>query len=149
MNAIITPNTVHDQVIGPFTIACRHVRITQMLDPRGLRIEGELDLAALPDLAWALAALPRDGDLCLDLADVTFIDVGCLRALITTAARLREGRVMWLCSPSPQVRRLLQLTGWHVAPRLWPQGAPPPALSVAALRRLGRMVGLRPPPSLA
>ncbi|MFI9561266.1 STAS domain-containing protein [Nonomuraea endophytica] len=149
MYAIITPKTVHEQVAGPFMNSCRHVRISQMLDPRGLRIEGELDLAALSDLAWALATLPGDGDLGLDMADVTFIDVGCLRVVVTTAARLREGRVLRLCSPSPQVRRLLQLTGWHEAPGLWLQSAPPPALSVTASRRLGQMPGLRPPPSLA
>lgn len=142
MNAIITPKTVHDY----FTISCRHVRITQMLDPRGLRIEGELDLAALSDLAWALATLPRDGDICLDMAGVTFIDVGCLRVVITTAARLQEGRVLRLCAPSPQVRRLLRLTGWQEVPRLRLQIAPPSELSVAELRQRGQMVALRPPP---
>jgi hypothetical protein len=49
---------------------------------------------------------------------VTFIDVGCLRALVSTATRLEGGHVLTVGSASAQVRRLLALTSWHQAPHL-------------------------------
>ncbi|GAA3828943.1 hypothetical protein GCM10022226_57250 [Sphaerisporangium flaviroseum] len=149
MNADITPSAPHDQVVDPFTIFCRQLSIAKMVDPLGLRIEGELDARTLPFLTWALGTVTGDGDVSLDLAAVRFIDVGCLRALVTTAARLQEGHVLTLWSASPQLRRLLELTGWHETPQLRLRNVPLPALEIAPLRRLVQMLGLRLPPSLA
>ncbi|MEU7900773.1 STAS domain-containing protein [Nonomuraea sp. NPDC049152] len=149
MNATVNPSTPHDRAVEPFTINYQHLRIAQILDPPGLRIEGELDVATLPALTWALAAITGDGDIYLDLAALTFIDVGCLRALVTTAARLEDGHVLMLRSASPQLRRLLEITSWHGAPQLRLQNAPLPALAVAPLRRLRQVLGFRRPASLA
>ncbi|MBN6052256.1 STAS domain-containing protein, partial [Nonomuraea sp. RK-328] len=98
---------------GSITAAERVPRITPLLDQPGLRIEGELDRATLPVLTRALAAMAGRGSFCVDLRSVVFIDVGGLRALVTAAAGLPDGHVLTLRSPSPQVRRLLVLTGWH------------------------------------
>ncbi|GAA2647233.1 STAS domain-containing protein [Nonomuraea recticatena] len=104
----------------PFTISHRHLRITQALDPVELRIEGELDLAALPALAWALAVTTDDGDIGADieLTGLDFIDVGCLRALVDAAARLTGHHVLTLRHAPPRLRRLLVDTRWHPAPHL-------------------------------
>ncbi|GAA0975096.1 hypothetical protein GCM10009555_032380 [Acrocarpospora macrocephala] len=126
MNATLSPSTPRDQIVGPFMINYWHLRIDQLLDPPGLRIEGELDVATLPALTWALAEIAGNGDICLDLAALTFIDVGCLRVLVTTAARLADGHVLTLWSASPQLRRLLELLRWHGTPRLRLRSAPLP-----------------------
>ncbi|MEU4721200.1 STAS domain-containing protein [Nonomuraea dietziae] len=104
----------------PFTISHRHLRITQALDPVELRIEGELDLAALPALAWALAVTTDDGDIGADieLIGLDFIDVGCLRALVAAAARLTGHHVLTLRHAPPRLRRLLVVTHWQAAPHL-------------------------------
>ncbi|MFG6202705.1 STAS domain-containing protein, partial [Nonomuraea sp. JJY05] len=88
----------------------------------GLRIEGELDRATLPALRRALASMASGGaGFCVDLSSLTFIDTGCLRALVSAAAALHDSggdRVLTLRSVPPQVRRLLELTGWHQTPGL-------------------------------
>ncbi|MER6576196.1 STAS domain-containing protein [Nonomuraea sp. NPDC001023] len=97
----------------PDTVADPLLRITPLVDSTGLRIEGELDYATLPVLTRALASMARGGSFCVDLSGLVFCGVGGLRALVTPAAGMRDGQVLTLRSPSPQVRRLLQLTGWH------------------------------------
>ncbi|WP_374197176.1 STAS domain-containing protein [Nonomuraea sp. NEAU-A123] len=62
----------------------------------------------------ALASI-TGGGVCVDLADLEFIDVGCLRALVDVAARRDAGHVLTLRSAPPQVHRLLVLTGWGPA----------------------------------
>src|SRR4029077_12522524 len=80
----------------------------------GARIEGEIDLANGQDLVCFLDRLVIE---CgqrveVDLSAVSFMDSSGLQALLTahqlTAAR---GSELFLIEPSPQVRRLLELTG--------------------------------------
>ncbi|MEV1175803.1 STAS domain-containing protein [Nonomuraea sp. NPDC049784] len=82
---------------------------------RGLRIEGELDRSTLPALTGVLTSMAGRGSFCVDLGGLPFCDVGGLRSLVTATADMRGGHVLTLRSPSPQVRRLLILTGWHKA----------------------------------
>jgi anti-anti-sigma factor len=69
-------------------------------------------------LTEALASIANGGSLFVDLSGLVFIDVGGLRALVTTAARMEGDHALTLCFASPHVRRLLELTGWHDIPRL-------------------------------
>ncbi|TLP57830.1 STAS domain-containing protein [Microbispora tritici] len=103
---------------GPITASNGRLRISTSLDPPGLRIEGDLDRATLPALAEALASLADGGSPVVDLSGLVFVDIGGLRALVMAAARLEDAHVLTLCSVSPHVRRLLDLTGWSDAPRL-------------------------------
>jgi anti-anti-sigma factor len=115
-------------VVVPITAANRHLRITPILDPQGLRIEGDLDRTTLPVLTRALASMASGGSICVDLSGLVFIDVGGLRALVVVAAARLEGdHVLTLRSASPHVRRLLDLTGWHDVAhlRLEAPAAPP------------------------
>ncbi|MEV1174436.1 STAS domain-containing protein [Nonomuraea sp. NPDC049784] len=98
--------------LTPDAVADRLPRIMPIVDLAGLQIEGELDRAALPALTRALASMAGRGSFSVDLSGLVFCDVGGLRALVT-AAGLRCGHVLTLRSPPPQVRRLLELTGWH------------------------------------
>ncbi|MEV0168791.1 STAS domain-containing protein [Nonomuraea fuscirosea] len=101
----------------PVTGANELLRITPLADRAGLRIEGELDCSTLPALRAALATMANgDVGFCVDLSRVAFIDTGCLRILVSAATSLHESggdKVLTLRSVPPQMRRLLELTGWH------------------------------------
>ncbi|TDD13386.1 STAS domain-containing protein [Nonomuraea diastatica] len=117
--------------LPPITAAIDHLlRITPLADRAGLRIEGELDRSTLPALRRALASLASgDGGFCVDLSGLTFIDTGCLRALVGAAAAIHDGggdHVLTLRSAPLQVRRLLELTGWHETPGLHLQASARP-----------------------
>ena len=109
---------VGERVIEAGTGSNGRLRITLSTDPQGLRVVGDLDRTALPALTEALASIASGGSVFVDLSGLVFIDVGGLRALIMAAARMEGDHVLTLCSASPHVRRLLDLTGWHHAPRL-------------------------------
>ncbi|RVX40130.1 anti-anti-sigma factor [Nonomuraea polychroma] len=108
--------------LTPNTAADRLLRITPLAERAGLRIEGELDHSTLPALRRALASMTSDGaGFCVDLSGLTFIDTGCLRALVGAAAALHDDggdHVLTLRSAPPHMRRLLELTGWHQTPGL-------------------------------
>ncbi|MEU4580190.1 STAS domain-containing protein [Nonomuraea sp. NPDC023979] len=111
------------------TTTDRLLRIIPLADRAGLRIEGELDHSTLPTLRRALASMNVDSSLYVDLSGLTFIDTGCLRALVGAAAALHDdgsNHVLTLRSAPPQVRRLLELTGWHQTPGLHLQASARP-----------------------
>ncbi|MFI9561262.1 STAS domain-containing protein [Nonomuraea endophytica] len=107
----------------------RHLRITWLADRAGLRIEGELDRAGLPTLRRVLTSMPSGGTgLCIDLSGLTFIDSGCMRALVNAGAALHKGggeQVLALGSVPPQMQRLFELIGWDRVPGLRLQAAYP------------------------
>jgi anti-sigma B factor antagonist len=86
--------------------------------PRTLRLEGELDMATVPQLLTAAEPLlAADGDLTLELEDLTFVDSTGMRAFFRLASRLRNGRLV-LVEPANSVRRVLELTGLDENPRI-------------------------------
>src|SRR2546425_5657558 len=80
--------------------------------PRTFRLAGELDLLNAQEVEAQLEPDSKgQGDLVLDLSDLTFIDSSGIRALIRTAERLEgRGRVI-LRSPNRQVQVVLSLVG--------------------------------------
>lgn len=78
-----------------------------------VHVGGEIDLATTPQLERALAdALSRSLAVVLDLQDVTFLDGGGTRAIVTASvnARREQRRLVLLHGP-PNVDRLFALTG--------------------------------------
>jgi anti-anti-sigma factor len=102
------------------TATDRLLRIAPLADRAGLRVEGELDYSTLPALTRELASMASGGaGFCVDLNGLAFIDIAGLRVLVATAAALHsDHHVLTLRSAPPQVRRLLDLTGWHHTPGL-------------------------------
>jgi anti-anti-sigma factor len=87
--------------------------------PPSLRLAGDVDVTTGPALAEALAVLVRGtGDLHADLSQLEFIDVEGLRAFVTIAQSLREGRSLTLHSPPSHLRHMIELTGWDGIPGL-------------------------------
>jgi anti-sigma B factor antagonist len=76
-----------------------------------LTLAGELDLAALPAFAEAVAACADSGGLILDLAEVTFMDSTGVSALVKLRQRLGPGETLVLRNVPRQSQRVLELTG--------------------------------------
>ncbi len=76
----------------------------------GYRLEGELDMATAGGLTELLLTAPGDAPLVLDFSGVSFMDSSGLRALLEGAGLPNgEGPVV-VQDPSPQVRRVFEIT---------------------------------------
>ena len=83
-------------------------QIRVRVDSHKLRVAGELDINTVPHRWASLSfAFEPDEPVRVDMSEVTFIDSSALAALIATA----DERGMEILDPSPQVRRLLSITG--------------------------------------
>jgi anti-anti-sigma factor len=82
---------------------------------RGYRLGGELDLATADDLLTAIRSHEAGEPLDLDFSQVTFMDSSGLRAILEAAGERRNG-VLVIVDPTPQVRRVLDIS--------LPDGAP-------------------------
>jgi anti-sigma B factor antagonist len=79
-----------------------------------LRVDGELDAAAAPELQAQCTELMRRGarTLVLELDGTTFLDSSGLGALLEVERELREGGgELLLRAPHSSVVRLLEITG--------------------------------------
>ena len=79
-----------------------------------VRLLGELDMSTAPQLRDELLRLTSDGarQVTVDLSQLEFMDSTGLSVLITGLKRLRErGGDMALRSPTPNTRRVLEITG--------------------------------------
>ncbi|MGE5226766.1 MAG: STAS domain-containing protein [Planctomycetaceae bacterium] len=86
--------------------------VVQGNEQGSLRLTGELDVAeADAFIERASSEVPPDGDLVLELGELTFIDSSGVRALVTIAGMLRSGTHLVLQDPMPAVRRVFDLIG--------------------------------------
>ena len=95
--------------LGPIG-GCGYLGAALIGPERVLRLAGELDADAAASVA-ALIDERRDGPVCLDLADLEFIDVAGLRALRGT-----KHHPIAIAAPSDAVLRLVTLLGWESDP---------------------------------
>jgi len=78
------------------------------------RLKGEIDMSAAEALMVRTTELAaaHEGDVVLDLAEVTFIDSAGMRALLIVRENLTvQGRALRLANVTPEVKRLLDLVG--------------------------------------
>ncbi|MGN6679485.1 MAG: STAS domain-containing protein [Streptosporangiaceae bacterium] len=78
------------------------LRICRQYAPPGIRLAGEIDYQAEEPLALALAeALRLSGDITINMADLSFIDVPCMRMIVNLAKSLPATRKAILqCQPA-------------------------------------------------
>lgn len=75
-----------------------------------VRADGELDIAAVPELqSWVCRAARRAPRVVVDLRGVDFIDTFALSALIALQAQGAEAGWSMHCVPGPGIQRLLDL----------------------------------------
>jgi anti-anti-sigma regulatory factor len=77
------------------------LRICRQYAPPGIRLAGEIDYHADEPLALALAeALRLDGDITVNMAELSFIDAPCMRMIVNLARSLSPSRTAILvCQP--------------------------------------------------
>jgi anti-sigma B factor antagonist len=79
---------------------------------RAVHLHGELDAATAEDLRGVLAPLVRsDGDVEIDLNDLTFMDSSGLNVLLRAAADLGDRGKLRISGAAGNVLRLLGLSG--------------------------------------
>jgi ABC-type transporter Mla MlaB component len=83
--------------------------VAPLVGRNGFRLCGEVDLSSRPTLENALRRLDEDGDVHVDLAEVTFIDVGGMTALVNTATRLPADQRLVLHHPPAHLRSVVRL----------------------------------------
>jgi stage II sporulation protein AA (anti-sigma F factor antagonist) len=77
-----------------------------------IKPEGEIDLSNADRLRSALAAMPAEGEVVVDLSEVTFLDSTALNALVAGhLVRKRSGGSILLLNPRPFVDRVIELAG--------------------------------------
>jgi len=88
--------------------------VTVEMNGDGLaRLRGELDLSSYDDVSSALAPLfDADGDVVLDLAELTFVDSSGIRIFIRLHTALQErGGHLILRGPTANVARVFAVAG--------------------------------------
>jgi anti-sigma B factor antagonist len=83
-------------------------------DPAVVKLTGELDLLAAPQLEVCLVALRAEGahDIRLDLSGLSFCDSSGISALLKASKQCRKsGGHLSIASPQAAVRRVLEITG--------------------------------------
>jgi anti-sigma B factor antagonist len=75
-----------------------------------VRLHGELDVATVPSISEAIESARVDGSssLVMDLRDLSFMDSSGIALLVRLANRAESVQVR---NPSPNVRRVFELTG--------------------------------------
>lgn len=90
------------------------VSVTVTEDSAVVRVAGDLDCYAAPQLRAVLCALGDEAPqrVVLDVGETNFIDSTGLGVLVGAAKRLRQGRGdLVVRSPTPATRRLFEITG--------------------------------------
>jgi anti-anti-sigma factor len=83
------------------------------------RLFGELDMANASDLFRQLErAAQQDGDLRLDLSQLTFMDSTGVHVLVRLADRCASGHRIVVEGPTAQVARLFELVGAESYPNV-------------------------------
>ncbi len=96
------------------TVIAGTLTIRRLAGRHGLLIDGEADLNSCGTLRSALRALLVDdpGEIHLELAGLTFIDVSCARELVMLAQFARPARVL-LHNPPWALQRITTLAWPH------------------------------------
>jgi anti-anti-sigma factor len=92
--------------------------------PPGLVVSGAIDVFNVDAFNQALATcLEADGDLNVDMHYLEFCDVSGIRALVSAAKAVPQGRRLVLIGLPEQLRAVMTLVGWSDLPGLVIQDA--------------------------
>jgi anti-anti-sigma factor len=93
--------------------------VVERVGPRVFRLMGELDASNVGDVdALIEEEVLREGDLTVDLSELTFVDSMGIGLFATTAERLVGRGSLILLSPDHSVRTVLELVQLHGRPNV-------------------------------
>ncbi|HEY7625492.1 MAG TPA: STAS domain-containing protein [Ilumatobacteraceae bacterium] len=88
------------------------IEVQRSADSVVMIVNGELDLATVPDLQRSLDEIGIEGDVIVDCAGIEFMDSTGLNLLVTRAKSMRQaGGSLRLRHVSEPVYRILKLSG--------------------------------------
>jgi anti-anti-sigma regulatory factor len=129
-DALAFPDALRGRIAGvhPLAIATGpagtvttrgHARVSEMSGIDGLQLAGEIDAFAAPYVRARIGEHLAGGqDVVLDLAELTFADVGASRTFAELARSLDPGLRLVLEGSPPVLRRVLRLCRWDESPGL-------------------------------
>jgi anti-anti-sigma factor len=86
--------------------------MSPLVNRKGLRLAGELDLATAPRLTEALLDFASsEGDVHLDLGGVSFLDSSGLRVILALARSRGDTASVVLLDPSAVILRIFEIMG--------------------------------------
>jgi anti-anti-sigma factor len=85
--------------------------------PACFTLSGEVDAWNVAAVTETLARHLPPGDVSLDLSDLSFADVETIRALVSLADGMDDGRRIVIHGLPSRLRRVLELVGWSNMPR--------------------------------
>ena len=98
---------------------CGPASFAELAGVDGLRLAGEIDALSAPYMRARIREhLDAGGDLLLDLAELTFLDVAAARTLAELADALAPDARLVLEGPPRALQRVLRLCGWDERPSL-------------------------------
>ena len=93
--------------------------VSRTRKPDGLRFAGEIDSSNAHAITQSLAArAPAEGDVHLDVTSLIFIDISGIRAIVSAAENLGDGRRILLHGLPAQLAHVMSIVGWAEAPTL-------------------------------
>jgi anti-anti-sigma factor len=99
--------------------ADKQLVIRRTYAPPGLSVSGAIDVFNVDAFAQTLGTcLEGQGDLNVNLHYLEFCDVSGIRALVSAAREVHQGRRLVLTGLPPQLRNVMTLVGWNDLPGL-------------------------------
>jgi anti-anti-sigma factor len=93
--------------------ADKQLVVTRTVDPRGLRLAGEIDVTNSDAVAESLrACFDEAGDAHLNVSWLSFCDISGIRALVEAAIERGAGRRVLLHGLPEQLQTVMRVTGW-------------------------------------
>jgi anti-anti-sigma factor len=97
----------------------RQLVVLRTDSPAGLRFTGEIDASNAHAVAHSLdTALTSNGDVHLDLSQLLFCDISGIRAIVSAAETVTDGRRLLLHGLPSQLESVMKLVGWGDLPGL-------------------------------
>lgn len=102
-----------------FLYADKQLVIRRTYAPAGLSVSGSIDVFNVNAFAQTLGTcLAGDGDLNVDLRYLEFCDVSGIRALVSAAKDVHQGRRLVLIGLPQPLQTVMTLVGWGDLPGL-------------------------------
>jgi anti-anti-sigma factor len=86
------------------------LEITELDGDEGLRLTGELDVSTAPQLNEAIAGIGGNGQVTLDLSELSFIDSSGLHAIVAYARTANGNGPLVLDGVSSAMLRIFEMT---------------------------------------
>lgn len=99
--------------------ADKQLVVTHTTCPVGIKFAGEIDASNSDSVGRAMAAATSgEGDLHVDVCDLQFCDISGIRAFVSSAEAMPEGRRLLLHGMPALLETVIKVVGWNRLPSL-------------------------------